>query len=296
MERSRFDFHMHSSLSDGQDSINKIMELAYVDTMKGRALKAISVTDHNLIALPEQLVIGENENTMVVHPGCEFSTLYYMPEWGENIEVHIVGIWEKSVNPTDFEDIFERCQSGKIEYIQAILDKLATLGIDISMEEVREEEGKTGHLGRHQICNILLRRGYAKSVDDAMDKWVGNWSPYFINPGRFVSYCSMETIVRRILETHGCPILCHPFGYSLTNKEIENLVKSFAVAVGGHGGLEVFYERYLVDKDRMAFLHNMANKYGLAESAASDRHRNEQTFASEGTEEQYRKIIGLCKG
>lgn len=297
IKRSRLDFHIHTTISDGQNTVDEILEMAYADITDGKALKAICLSDHNRIAMPEKKVIGEGEEIMIVHPACEFSTTYYVPRLNEKKEIHVIGLWENSVDPEKFSDIFSKCFEGKAEYIQAILNKLATLDIHITNNELQEEAKKAnGPLGRNHICNILIRRGFAKDVNEAMDKWVGNYSPYVINPAKFMSYCPIAEVVERILETNGCPILCHPFGYALELDEIEALIRTFAEVVNGRGGgLEVFYERYLPETERMHFLKTMAKKYQLVESVASDRHRYGQPFASSGDENQYQKILKLLR-
>ena len=44
--------------------------------------------------------------------------------------------------------------------------------------------------------------------------------------------------------------------------------------------MEVYYELYVRNPERMTFLKKMAEKYELLASVASDRHRAGQSFAS----------------
>ena len=286
--RSRVDFHTHSCLSDGINTVDEIIQLAYED-----GLAAIGIRDHNLFALTYRIQIGDGEQRMIVHPECEFSTSYFVPEWGENIEVHVIGFWEKAVNPELFSDIIGRCSQGRVDYIKAILEQLERIGIQVSLEEILEEQRKTGHLSRHMICEVIIRKGYAQTVDEAMDRFVGNWSPYYINPLKFVSYSNISEVIQRICESGGLPILCHPFGYSLSKEEIETLVRSFSEVSQGIGGIELYYERYLEDSDRMDFLRKMASEYKLFPSVASDRHRPDQPFANGGDISCYQEMLKI---
>lgn len=289
-KRKRVDFHMHSCLSDGINTVDEIKELAYKE-----GFAAIGISDHNLFAITETVQIGDGEQSMLVHPSCEFSTGYFVPELREKIEVHVIGFFEKSVDPEMFSDIFSRCSHGKINYIKAILEQLDRIGIQVRLDEVLEEQRKTGRLSRHTICEVIIRKGYAKTVDEAMDRFVGNWSGYYINPLKFVEYCDMSEVVQRICDAGGLPILCHPFGYSLSKVEIETLVRTFAEYSCGIGGIELYYERYLENSDRMEFLHKMTSKYKLFPSVASDRHRPDQPFASGGDISCYQNMLKILQ-
>ena len=284
-ERKQIDFHMHSLLSDGQNSVEELVQLAYKNNMR-----VIAITDHNHISICEKRIVGNGNDFLEILPACEFSTSYWVPEQEENIEVHVIGLWLESVDPNDFEDIFSICKLGKLEYIQEILKILDGLNVHMSLDEVLEEQRKTGHLGRHQICDVLIRKGYADNVDQAMDRFVGNWSPYYLNPLRFIKYKKLDEVVQKIRATHGIPILCHCYGYSLDENEIETLVKTFAKTSDGVGGIEVFYENYLDDPSRMHFLKKMAYRYRLFYSVASDRHRVDQHFATGGDYTYYLKM------
>lgn len=268
--RKRIDLHTHSRLSDGFNTVEEIIRLAYQD-----GLRVLAITDHNLIAMTEKVTVGDGNNIMEVVPACEFSTTYYVPNRGEDIEVHVVGVWPHAVDPGEFDDIFELSRHGKFEYVQAILNKLRSLNIFISMDEVLKVQRKTGRLGRHQICEVLIQKGFAKTVDESMDKFVGNRSPYYVNSAKYVRYCDLETTIKRIVDTNGIPILAHSYDYRLSEEEIETLVKTFADISAGKGAIEVFYENYLDNLQRMHFLSKMAYRYRLIPSVASDRHRED---------------------
>ena len=290
--RNRMDAHLHSILSDGENTLAEIIELAFKEGMR-----MISVTDHNLFAITKRFEISADGSYLEVIPGCEFSTTYYVPTRGETTEVHVIGLFPDSagVNPEDFVDIFSEISEGKLNYIKAILDKLETLDIHVSMEEVLEVQRKTGHIGRHQISDVLVQKGYANTVDEAMDLYVGNYSPYYISATKFINYAALDVVTRRIKECHGFPILCHPFGYSLDLVEISNLINEFNNAAEGVGGIELYYEKYNGDSEKLKFLHEQQDKYGLLASVASDRHRMDQPFATGGDYSCYQEMLRVMK-
>ena len=112
-----------------------------------------------------------------------------------------------------------------------------------------------------------------------MDDWVGNRSPYCLNPADYVQYVDMEECVRRICdhpEKPGLPILAHPFFYNLSIKQIEELVARYRAITDKPLGIEVYYRNYspLIS----GYLQRLADKYNLLPSAGSDRHRPVQPF------------------
>lgn len=286
--RNRVDFHIHTTLSDGLNSPTEIIRSAYDSGMA-----AIGISDHNLFSLTECMQVGDGEQKMIVHPECEFSTSYFVPERGKNIEVHVIGFWEKKVVPEAFKDILHKSRQGKIEYIKTIVNQLQQLEIPICFEEVLKQCHKTSHLTRHTICKVIIEKGYAKTIDEAMDRFVGNWSPYYINPLEYISYSSIFEVVQRICETNGLPILCHPFGYNLTKDEIETLIETFTKISHGIGGIELYYEKYLNNPDFMKFLDRMSSKYNLFPSVASDKHRPDQPFATGADISCYKEMLRI---
>ena len=68
-------------------------------------------------------------------------------------------------------------------------------------------------------------------------------------------------------------------------------MKKMKKAAGELGGMEVYYELYLGDSEKMTFLQNMAQKYDLLPSVASDRHRAPQPFASTNGMVFYRAMV-----
>lgn len=277
----RIDFHLHTTNSDGENTPKEVFDRA-----AGEGLKIIALTDHNKFSLIEPLIVDipqkiqYNTKPMLVLPGCEFSVTYRVPAWHETAEIHIVGLFPYGVDPEDFTSIFENIDEGKKLYVSAILKRLNERGIHISQEEVDAVQQRTGRIGRHQIAEVLITKGYAKDMDDAFDRHIGNFSPYYLPATQYVRYASLDQVVRQIRLSTGIPILAHPFGYSMNEKEIETLIADFKKSAGKVAGMEVYYEQYLKNGKRMAFLKKMAEQYDLLASAASDRHRDGQSFAS----------------
>lgn len=270
-EKKRADLHLHSTKSDGYNTPDEVIRLA-----EKAGLAAIALTDHNLFSFTKPQKVGK----MMVIPGCEFSTTYWIAERKDATEVHVVGLFPDGVDPNDFKEIFANIEEGKQQYVLAILQQLAERGIDVSLEEVEASQKLTRHTGRHKIADVLIKKGYAKDMDDAFDHHIGNFSPYYIPATRFIKYAPTSAVVRQIRSSGGIPILAHPYGYMMSEAEIEDLIMKFKSAAGTVAGMEVYYERYLKNPEKLSFLKHMAEEHGLFASASSDRHREDQPFSS----------------
>lgn len=281
----RVDLHLHSLNSDGLNTAKEIVNLALQE-----GLKVIALTDHNYFSLKKKYIVGKEGHFLEVIPGCEFSTTYEIPSGKGKVEVHVIGIFPKGVDPNEFEDLFTPIVDGKQKYVEAILDKLHGLGVDLTMEEVMQTRKATGYVGRFQIAELLVKKNYATSIGNAMDRWIGNFSPYYIKSSDYVNYAPFESVIKRIQACSGFPILCHPLMYQELNKnEVRTLVKDFRDAASRIGGIEVYYQQY--NEEQQAFLKELQEEAGLIPSVASDRHRPDQSFAHQGGYSYYQEML-----
>ena len=286
VSEGRIDLHLHSLLSDGFNTVKEIVDLA----LNREKLSVIAITDHNCFALTQKYIVGADGHLLEVLPGCEFSTTYVVPGGNRTEEIHVIGLFPKGVNPQEFQDLFDPIAEGKKRYIAAILDQLHELGIDLSMEEVMKVKRETGYVGRFQIAEILVNKGYGRTVDEIMDRYIGNYSPYYISATNYVKYADFRTVIQRIQMNAGFPVLCHPYSYhQMSENEVLTLIHDFKEAAGGVGGLEVYYLEYT--EEQQASLRKLADEAHLIPSVASDRHRKDQPFADLGGYSFYMEML-----
>ncbi len=257
------DLHLHTKNSDGECSLDETIQAA-----KEAGLSAIAITDHNRVTLRSP----EKHDGLLVIPGAEFSTTYLHGE-GEKTEVHIVGLFFNGADPR-VSEVFERIN--KNAYVEAILEKLDTLGIHITMEELRARNRESHQFARMQVADLIVEKGFAKDRPDAMDKWIGNFSPYYINSLDYIHYVDTEECIRWICSHGGFPIIAHPFHYRFSRPQIEEMVMRLRRATDCPMGMEVDYGKY--SEEQRAYLRQLAKKYRLLSSAGSDRHRKDHPF------------------
>lgn len=217
--RKLIDLHIHSTNSDGEQTPEEVIRCA-----REAGLSAIAITDHNVFTCTRPFV----DDGIQVIPGIEFSAEYYVPSWDDTTEVHVVGIFSNGVNPSDFDEIFSEIDEGKEAYIHAILADLASRDIHITMDEVIAAKGKGKHLGRHDIARVLIQKGIEKDIEAAFDHQIRNFSPYYIPSTRYIHYGALKDIIHQVIEYGGIPILAHPYGYSMIERKIEQLIEEFS--------------------------------------------------------------------
>lgn len=264
MRNDRYiDLHLHTKFSDGELSLDEM-----IDEAKSAGLSAIAITDHNTFGINSKIQLDNLE----VIPGAEFSTTYQYGA-GKKAEVHVVGLFFNGVNPS-MNAIFQRIH--KNAYVEAIIAKLNTLGIPVTMEELRERNKSSKQYGRMMVADLIIEKGFASDRNEAMDRWIGNFSPYYINSLDYINYIDTEECVRQICEGGGLPILAHPFHYKMNRDEIEEMVGRFRNVADYPLGIEVYYAKY--SDEEVKYLEMLSDKYHLLRSASSDRHRFDQRF------------------
>lgn len=306
MKAQLIDLHTHTTGSDGEQSPEKVISCA-----KEAGLSAVAITDHNVFTYSQPFVY----EGMLVIPGIEFSARYYVStrnecsdeSSNEYAEIHVVGIFPDGVDPADFNEILAGVNDGKEAYIEAILADLETRNIHITMDEVKAAKRECKHIGRQEIAKVLVEKGIEKNIESAFDHQIGNFSRYYIPSTKYINFASLKEIIHQIIESGGIPILAHPYGYSMGEKEMEQLIEEFCWLVknecsllyGSNGtllaGMEVYYQRYLDNPERMSFLRSMQKKYGLLASAGGDRHREGQPFCTGGNFELLETMMATIR-
>jgi len=145
-----------------------------------------------------------------------------------------------------------------------ILKLLSGMGIEIEMEEVLNLAGKS-QIGRPHIAQLMVKKGYARSIDAAFDEYLGNGRPAYVNRFRF----ECEQTITAVLNAGGIPVLAHPFLLNIKENEVlENLIA--VLAEMGLRGIEVYYPEHT--KDLMAYYTQLARRHDLLITGGTDFH------------------------
>ena len=247
------DLHLHSTASDGTCTPEELAE-------RGRALAAMALTDHDntdgcarfLAACRRLGVAGPRL------PGIELSV---DPGAGYG-QFHMLGLGIDPDEPA-LSAFLERIRAGRAERNVKMLEKLAALGMPVSEEEVRRYAGGEV-VARPHIARVLIEKGFAKSVPDAFERFVGKNAVAYVSRYR----PSQAEAIEAIHAAHGAAVMAHPRFWT---SDARMLAEGFARLKGlGLDGVEAVYQGNLPLETPLHL--RLAREAGLAVTAGSDFH------------------------
>jgi predicted metal-dependent phosphoesterase TrpH len=162
----RIDLHTHSTASDGSMSPRELVRHA-----KDNGLSAIAITDHDTIDGVEEALDEGAKLGIEVVAGVEVSVDF-------EPEMHILGYFFGS-NYKNIEPTLVKLKKSRDERNPKMVEKLKSLGFDITLEEV-QAEAKGNIVARPHMANVLLKKGYVKSIREAFDKYLAEGKPAFV--------------------------------------------------------------------------------------------------------------------
>jgi predicted metal-dependent phosphoesterase TrpH len=246
------DLHAHSTASDGSDSPSRLVELAAEAGLGGLAL-----TDHDTQEGIAEAVAAASSTSLDLIPGVELSLNY------ERGGMHLVVLWLDS-NPGPLQDRLEALQAGRGTRNIEIVQRLSTIGLPITIEEIEQEAGG-GSVGRPHIAAVMVARGYVPDIRTAFDLWLGSGKPGYAGRDRL----QPEEAIALARESGGVPVLAHPHTLGITTaSDMADLLTRLKRA--GLVGLEALYGAYR-RHEREGYA-DLARRFDLVPSGGSDYH------------------------
>ncbi len=256
-KQARIDLHIHSTASDGTLSPSEILVLA-----QNLNLKAIAITDHDTIdGSKEAIALGIPPSVQFL-TGIEISASPH-PSFPCSDSFHILGYSIRLDDPV-LNKTLDVLQQSRKNRNPKIIKRLNSLGIDLTLKEVIDEAGEC-QLGRPHIAQLMLKKGYVKSIIEAFNKYLARGKPAYVDKYRI----DCERAIGIILGAGGIPVLAHPFLLKLKNDALlEDLILSLKEM--GLMGIEVYYSEH--SADQTATYADIANRHGLLMTGGSDFH------------------------
>ena len=249
----RIDLHMHTTVSDGTDTPEEIL-----DRVKEQGIELFAVTDHDAIkgcAVIRKLRKPEDPRFLT---GVEFSCRdeegqYHILGYGYDPEAESIrGLVEKG----------HRIRMGKIHTRLDFLER--EFGIVFPPEEI-EHLLTLDNPGKPHLANLLVKDGYADSKESAMHD--------YLNKLRIrLEFLEPEETIIGILAGGGIPVLAHPtFGNGdqlILGEDMERRLRRLMAY--GLQGVEAFYSGFspAIREEILGF----AEQYHLYVTMGSDYH------------------------
>ncbi len=246
-----YDFHCHSTASDGALSPTQLVQRAHE-----KGVTSLAVTDHDTVAGIAEAQVAANAAGITLIPGIELST-----SWQKKC-FHIVGLGIDPSFPA-LAEATRNLQVMRIERAEKIAEKLEKKHIPGALDAVKKVVGD-GMVTRSHFADFLLSQFHVSTQQEAFDRYLGAGKPAFVP----TVWADMELAIQWITQSGGVAVLAHPLRYKLTASWISRLLYAFKEA--GGVGIEVVTGRY--NSDEIKVVANYARRFDLAGSVGSDFH------------------------
>jgi len=244
------DLHIHSNLSDGNNSPEEIVKLSIEN-----GCKKISITDHEIVSDYTAL---EEKYGIIITPGIEFNTAVR--------NMHILGYGMKDITLVNNEmrrlRLMNECVC--IEVIQMMKKD----GYDISVEKVIEYLEQTRIdceiIDKRKIVKYLIYKKYAISVINAYDTLIGADQKYYVPNKKLMP----NEVIDLVIQAGGITVLAHPNTLNLSDRDL--LYKIEELRKQGLSGIEIINGKMKLNNS--SDLQDIARELDLIKTTGSDFH------------------------
>jgi predicted metal-dependent phosphoesterase TrpH len=251
------DFHMHSTLSDGQLSVPEL-----IDYCVEQGVSAISITDHDNIDAYDEGRAHAEEAGIEFIPGVEISSSF------GGHDVHILGYMYEPTH-LKLNQTLVTLREKRRERAQRIVSRLAEQGVELSYEKLAARS-HGGSIGRAHIASAMVEEEYVPNFQEAFTRYLGNGNRFM--EGIESEKLSPGDAIGLIREAGGVAVLAHPLR---TNQDalIESMVEQ------GLQGIETWCHSHNPSGFRK--YKEVAKRYGLFCSGGADFHvrRDDDRYA-----------------
>ena len=241
------DLHSHTTASDGTLSPRELAREA-----ARRGVRVLAVTDHDSTeGLAEAMAEAESLRPLAIVPGIEINCDV------EGGEIHVLGYGMDYLAPW-FQEFCRAQRAERRERIYRMAERLAELGLPIDPAAVFAIV-KEGSAGRPHVAQVMVERGYVKSVRDAFDRYLAAGKPGHVPRKKLTP----EDAVRLLRRAGGVPVFAHP-GLAGRDDLIPGLVRA------GLMGIECYYPEH--SAARTGSYVELCRQYALVATGGSDFH------------------------
>ncbi len=242
------DLHIHTYYSDGLNSPADLVRLA-----ANNRVAALAITDHDTVAGIDEAIIAAENHELIIVPGVEISTI------DQGQDIHLLGYYIDYSNPTLLHKLNE-LRLAKTTRNQQIIDKLSVLGVNITYQEVSDKAVTSStRLGRPHIAQVLLDKGYVRSISDAFKRYLGAQGLAYVE----TQSITPEAGIDLIKAAGGACVIAHPGIYQNPNL-LSRLINY------GLDGIEVYHPDH--DAPTTRKLKQIAETHSLIITGGSDYH------------------------
>ncbi len=253
MNQIKIDLHMHSTVSDGTDSPEEILQ-----KVKDEGIELFSITDHDATKAAEIIPSLLKADSPRFISGAEISCR------DEDGKYHILGYGYRP-DGESIVALVEKTRSlrkYKVNQRLKFLDE--SFGFTFSEEDI-EELLKNYNPGKPHIGKLMVKYGYVKTKEEGIEE--------YLNKKKFADcYIRPEEAIEAILNSGGIPVLAHPTygdgGQLIQGEEMKKRLDKLVAF--GIKGVEAYYSgfSFKMINEMLKF----ADDFNLYVTAGSDYH------------------------
>lgn len=249
------DLHMHSTFSDGVLSPMELVEKA-----AALGVEVMAITDHDTFAGIDSL--QGTATTIPVITGVELSLR-------DMKGLHLLGYGRSAALPLR-QKVAELAQK-RVVRAKTMVQRLCDLGMPIDWDEMTR--GYAGTVGRAHIGRALMAAGYVHSMQEAIDRFIGEGKPAYVAGKRL----SMAEALPLMRQSGFVPVLAHPMLLEKDDITLRTLLGHWKNQ--GLMGVEVYHPSAMGYTQR---LESMARGMNMLVTGGSDFHKEGDSHGMPG--------------
>lgn len=241
------DLHTHTTFSDGKQSPEELIAKA-----EGLGLTHISITDHDTMQAHRHLESAGYNGSVSIIPGVEISCF----DLGREIHLLAYYLDYKNEEIIEYERFF---RADRERRAREMVERLQKTRVRISYEEVADSAAGAP-IGRPHVAEVLVRRGYVSSIQQAFDVYLDASRPGYAAKSPFPVSKAVEMVHR----AGGITSIAHP-GRTYSDGQ-----SFLALIATGVDGIEVFHpSHWFVTRE---YYRVLCEQHGLLITGGSDYH------------------------
>jgi len=254
------DLHTHTTASDGSLSPTALVEKAHALGLAG-----LAVTDHDTIGGLAEAADAAREIGIDFLPGVELSVE------DKDGRFHLLGYGFDPEFP-ELAETLTTLRRGRTARNAQMADKMAELGLPVTMDDVRDAAQKHGGEGeeseviaRPHFAQALINKGVVSSVQEAFDKYLASGKPLY----QAKEVLTPAGAVALLHRAGGVAVMAHPGLVPLSAPALAARVAALHDEAG-MDGIEALYSQHSpADTERF---WELARRHSLLVTGGSDFH------------------------
>ena len=266
------DLHLHSAASDGTDAPADLPRLC-----RAAGLGAFALTDHDTTAGLADCAAAARKLKIHFLPGIELSVNPDLHRTGQPAgTLHLLGY---GIDPDDpgLAQLTAQLQQARAQRNPRIIEKLNAQGVRLTYEEVTQlaqqlaGNDRPAVVGRPHIAQLLLQKGYVKSIHEAFTRYLGvGGAAYTRRDG-----LAADQAIAAIHAAGGIVSLAHPVQLRLDDPDLEHAVARLVDL-----GLDAIETRHSDHQPHdVRHFTRLADRFRLLTTGGSDYHGSRKPIA-----------------